>query len=226
MSHQAQPVRGGDVYPASAAEHEAAHERDKIIEQGREQRGDGGGGGGLQVKETDLPAGRRLITASAGGQVMAQFTVPVPDQEVAAATDAVTIGEALQAAAQTSAGDRPVGVADAAAVQAAEARATGLCGTVPGGVAAAAQQAAEANMKPPQVEGGGKARLSLRDVVGDDAAAAALPADKVATREDAEKVAAAAARNAVKGAGAAGNKGSGVVEAVAAAADMNEGRMM
>ncbi|WVZ74813.1 hypothetical protein U9M48_022945 [Paspalum notatum var. saurae] len=218
---QAQPVRGGDVYPASAAEHEAAHERDKILEQGREQRGDGGG---LQVKETDLPAGRRLVTASAGGQVMAQFTVPVPDQEVAAATDAVTVGEALQAAAQTSAGDRPVGGADAAAVQAAEARATGLCGAVPGGLAAAAQQAAEANVRAEGV--GGKVRLSLRDVVGDDAAAAALPADKVATREDAEKVAAAAARNAGKGAGAAGNKGSGVVQAVAAAADMNEGRMM
>jgi hypothetical protein len=157
---------------------------------------------------------------------MAQFTVPVPGQNVAEATDAVTVGEALQAAAQTSAGDRPVGLADAAAVQAAEMRATGLGGNVPGGVAAAAQQAAEANMKMGAGQEGGSGRVvRVRDVLGD--AAAALPADKVATREDAEKVAAAATRNEGKRAGAAvgaGRKGD-VVEAVAAAADMNEGRM-
>ncbi|KAJ1279727.1 hypothetical protein BS78_04G177400 [Paspalum vaginatum] len=221
---QAPPVRAGDVYPASAAGHEAAHERDKVIEQGREPRGNGDGGG-LQVKETDLPAqttGHRQRGRPGDGTVHRASAGP---GEVAEATDAITIGEALQAAAQTSAGDRPVGLADAAAVQAAEARATGLGGNVPGGVAAAAQQAAEANMKQPQAaEGGCEARLSLRDAVGDDAAAA-LPANKVATREDAERVAAAAARNAGEGAGAAG-KGSGVLEVVAAAADMNEGRMM
>ncbi|CAL4968568.1 unnamed protein product [Urochloa decumbens] len=208
---QPQPVRAGDVYPPSADCHEARRERDKVIGHGQEQSA--AAGGGLQVSETDLPAGRRMVTTSAGGQVMAQFTVPVPGQDVAEATDAVTVGEALQAAPGD---DRPVSLADAAAVQAAEMRATGLGGSLPGGVAAAAQRAAEANMAE------GKAAVRIRDVLGD--AAAALPADKVATREDAEKVAAAAARNVGKRAGA-GGKGSGVVEAVAAAADMNEGRM-
>ena len=52
-----------------------------------------------------------------------------------------------------------------------------------------------------------------------------VPADKVATREDAQMVAAATARNVgKKGAGAGG--GSGIADAVVAAADMNEGRMM
>ncbi|KAL6634070.1 hypothetical protein ACP70R_026741 [Stipagrostis hirtigluma subsp. patula] len=216
---QAQPVRAGDVYPPSAGGHDARRERDKAVMPRQEQRD-----GGLQVTETDLPAGRRMVTASAGGQVMAQFTVPVPSEKVAEATDAVTIGEAIQAAGLTSAGDKPVDLADAAAVQAAEMRATGLGGNVPGGVAAAAQRATEANMKL-EARGGGDdeaeaGKVRLRDVVGD--AAAALPANKVATREDAEKVAAAAKRNAGKGSCA----GGGVVEAVAAAADMNKGRMV
>lgn len=152
-------------------------------------------------------------------QVMAQFTVPVPGREVADATDAVTLGEALEAAAQTSAGDKPVDLADAAAVQAAETRATGLGGNVRGGVAAAAQRAAETNAR--RAEDGGK--VTLRDVVG-GGAEAGMPANKVATREDAREVAAAAARNAGKGHRAGG--GGGVAEAVVAAADMNEGRMV
>ncbi|CAN6244892.1 unnamed protein product [Urochloa humidicola] len=218
--NQSQPVRTGDVYPSSADRHVARREQDKVIGQGQEQRA--GGGGGLQVTETDLPAGRRMVTTSAGGQVMAQFTVPVPvpDENVAEDTDAVTVGEALQAAAS----DRPVSLADAAAVQAAEMRATGLGGNLPGGVAAAAQKAAEANMAQQEGGGGKAAAVRIGDVVGD--AAAALPANKVATREDAVKVAAAAARNEGKRAGGGGGgKGIGVVDAVAAAADMNEGRM-
>lgn len=149
----------------------------------------------------------------------------VSGREVAGATDAVTIGEALQAAAQTLAGDKPVDLADVAAVQAAEMRTTRLSGVVPGGVAAAAQQAAATNMKPETRE---EEKVRLRDVVG--SAAAVLPANKVATREDAEKVAAAAGRNAGKGrtfAAAAEDDGvNGVAQEVAAAAEMNEGRMM
>ncbi|KAK3154488.1 hypothetical protein QOZ80_2BG0191110 [Eleusine coracana subsp. coracana] len=215
---QAQPTRAGDVYPQSAADQEARRERDRVVTQGQEQRRDGG----LHVTETDVSAGKRMVTASAGGQVMAQFTVPVPDKKAAETTDAATIGEALQAAGQTSAGDEPVGLAAAAAVQAAEMRATGRAGNVPGGVAAAAQRAAQANAAKEE-EGGEVTRL--RDVVCD--AAAGLPADKVATREDAGKVAAAARRHAGSGGGGGGGGGGqGVVEAVAAAADMNKGRMM
>ncbi|KAG2659394.1 hypothetical protein PVAP13_1KG353705 [Panicum virgatum] len=211
MSQQ-QPVRAGDVYPASADRHQARRDRDRVVGQGHQQDEQRGrDGGGLQATETDLPGGKRMVTASAGGQVMAQFTGPVADRNVADATDAVTVGEALEAAAQTSAGGRPVGPTDTAAVQAAEMRAAGRGGNVPGGVAAAAQRAAEANA----ARGGrrGAGAVTLGDVVG--GAAEALPANKVATRQDAERVAAAAARN-------EGRAGAGVVEAVTAAADRNE----
>lgn len=59
-------------------------------------------------------------------------------------SDAVTIGEALEAAVLT-AGDKPVDEGDAAAIQAAEVRATGLGHVVPGGVGAEAQSAAAYN---------------------------------------------------------------------------------
>uniref|UniRef100_N1R2U4 SMP domain-containing protein n=1 Tax=Aegilops tauschii TaxID=37682 RepID=N1R2U4_AEGTA len=190
MSDQPQPVRTGDVYPPSAAAHDARRQRDEVLTHDDQQQKQDGRRGELRVTETDEPhAGRRVVTATAGGQVMAQFTVPVPGAGVEEATDAVTIGEALQAAAQTSAGERPVDLADAAAVQAAETRATGLGGVVPGGVAAAAQQAAETNMRPDLAE---EEKVRLRDVLG--SAAAVLPANKVATREDAVAVATAAKR--------------------------------
>lgn len=63
-----------------------------------------------------------------------------------AQADAVTIGEALEATA-LSAGDKPVDQSDAAAIQAAEVRATGLGHLVPGGVGAEAQSAAVYNMQ-------------------------------------------------------------------------------
>lgn len=67
---QPQPVRAGDVYPASADPHEARRERDKVVGQGQEQSGCG-----LRVTETDLPAGRRMVTTSAGGQVRYYSTI-------------------------------------------------------------------------------------------------------------------------------------------------------
>lgn len=112
-------------------------------------------------------------------------------------------------------------LADAAAAQAAEMRATGLRGNVRGGVAARAQQARETNAK--RAAEDGDKQVTLRDVVC-GAAGAPMPADKVATREDAQMVAAAAARNVGKGAGAGG--GGAIADAVVAAADMNEGRMV
>ncbi|KQK21651.1 late embryogenesis abundant protein D-34 [Brachypodium distachyon] len=227
---QAQPLRPGDVYPPTAANPEARRQRDVFLaasarhdqQQQQPPRPDDGG---LRVTETeDNHTGRRIVTATAGGQVMAQFTVPVPG---AGDDSAVTIGEALRAAADTSAGDEPVDLADAAAVQAAEARATGLGHNVPGGVAAAAQKAAQENL---EREGGREKKVPLKDVVGGDLVGRgpALAADKVATREDAAKVAAAAERNAASksgGAGAAGGQGKGVADAVAAAAEMNQARM-
>lgn len=59
-------------------------------------------------------------------------------------TGGITIGEALEATVLT-AGKKPVEWSDAAAIQAAEVRATGRTNIVPGGVAAAAQSAATLN---------------------------------------------------------------------------------
>lgn len=58
----------------------------------------------------------------------------------------ITIGEALEATVLT-AGNRPVDYSDAAAIQAAEVRATGRTNIIPGGVAAAAQSAATRNAR-------------------------------------------------------------------------------
>lgn len=58
----------------------------------------------------------------------------------------ITIGEALEATVVT-AGNRPVDYSDAAAIQAAEVRATGRTNIIPGGVAAAAQSAATRNAR-------------------------------------------------------------------------------
>lgn len=63
----------------------------------------------------------------------------------------ITIGEALEATALT-AGNRPIDYSDAAAIQAAEVRATGRTNIVPGGVAAAAQSAATRNARLPKDE--------------------------------------------------------------------------
>ena len=117
---------------------------------------------------------------------MAQFVVPAPESEAADLSgDAVTIGEALEVAAV----DKPVSRSDAAAVQAAEARATGLGGTVPGGVAADTQAAAESNARAVNNED----KVKLSDVLTD--ATTRLPKDKVVTREDAERVKAAEEKN-------------------------------
>lgn len=91
-------------------------------------------------------------------QVLAQYTPPsagkggvgggeveathIPDVDA----DVVTIGEALELAA-LSARDKPVDESDAAAIQAAEVRATGLGHVVPGGIGAEAQRAAAVNIR-------------------------------------------------------------------------------
>ncbi|KAK6143320.1 hypothetical protein DH2020_023668 [Rehmannia glutinosa] len=91
----------------------------------------------------------------------------------------ITIGEALEATALT-AGHRPVDYSDAAAIQAAEVRATGRTNIVPGGVAAAAQSAATRNARLPRDED----KTKLGDILSD--ASAKLPSDKAVTRRDAE----------------------------------------
>ncbi|WCJ43969.1 Late embryogenesis abundant protein 47 [Euphorbia peplus] len=100
----------------------------------------------------------------------------------------ITIGEALEATALT-AGQKPVEWSDAAAIQAAEVRATGRTTISPGGVAAAAQSAATLNARIKNDED----KTKLADILSD--ACSKLPADRPATRKDAEGVTGAEMRN-------------------------------
>ncbi|CAL9750983.1 unnamed protein product [Musa acuminata subsp. burmannicoides] len=166
------------------------------------QRGVVSNAPGLQdvsVTQTDIPGspGQRLATKFVAGQAVGQYVIyrgeGGDDQggggcSVAMWTDKVTIGEALEATA-TTAGDKTVEASDAAAIQAAEATATGVNAVMPGGVAAAAQAAAAANASRDRNDD----KTRLGQVVKD--AALRLPVDKVATRRDAERVLAAEMRN-------------------------------
>lgn len=77
--------------------------------------------------------------------MVGQFVEPTPvGTTVGVVQSAITIGEALEATAQR-AGKKPVDQSDAAAIQAAELRATGSTVIIPGGLAASAQSAANYN---------------------------------------------------------------------------------
>ncbi|XP_074377676.1 late embryogenesis abundant protein 47-like [Apium graveolens] len=117
-----------------------------------------------------------------------ELSGPVVRQEVAEHKGEITIGEALEATALTS-GSKAVDYSDAAAIQAAEVRATGRTNIVPGGVAAAAQSAATRNARLTNYE----EKTKLSEVLAD--AASKLPSDKPVTRRDAEGVIGAELRN-------------------------------
>ncbi|KAL1802711.1 hypothetical protein ACET3Z_031358 [Daucus carota] len=117
-----------------------------------------------------------------------ELSGPVVRQEVGERRGEITIGEALEATALTS-GNKAVDYSDAAAIQAAEVRATGRTNIVPGGVAAAAQSAATRNARLTQYE----EKTKLSEVLAD--AASKLPSDKPVTRRDAEGVIGAELRN-------------------------------
>lgn len=87
--------------------------------------------------------------------------MPTQTQEAAVGIvqSPITIGEALKATAQ-SAGAKPVDQGDAAAIQAAEARATGTDTIIPGGIAATAQSAVVFNAEGSREEN----KIKLGDV--------------------------------------------------------------
>ncbi|KAL6217419.1 hypothetical protein ACLB2K_010636 [Fragaria x ananassa] len=115
------------------------------------------------------------------GLVVGQYVeLPEPGASPAAVVledDAITIGEALEATA-LSAGDKQIDQSDAAAIQAAEMRATGSSEISPGGLAAVAQYAVSANAR--------EAETKLADVLED--ATQKMGADKAVTREDAKAI--------------------------------------
>ncbi|KAM6545470.1 hypothetical protein CsatB_026206 [Cannabis sativa] len=167
------------------------------------------GAEGVTVMETDVP-GYRIVTESVGGQVVGQYAQPTPTAQLSAVSE-ITIGEALEATAKTI-GDKAVDLSDAAAIQAAEARATGSNVIIPGGLAAMAQSAASFNSGIDLDEN----KIKLGDILTD--ATAKLPADKAATRQDAEGVVSAELRNNPNLTTQAG----GVAASVTAAARLNE----
>lgn len=93
---------------------------------------------------------------------------------------------ALQATVLT-AGQKVVDQSDAAAIQAAEVRATGQTNIMPGGLAATAQSAAQINARSTTQ------KSTLADILSE--AAAKLPKDRPVTRQDAEGVMGAELRN-------------------------------
>lgn len=218
-----QTQKGG---PAATMQSAAtANERAGLV--GHGDVSDAAGQQGVTVTETEIP-GARIITESVGGQVVGQFMQAKPVQEgeqgfqsqrgqgggaggQIAGGDKITIGEALEAVAAT-AGDKPVEQSDAAAIQAAEARATGSNLITPGGVASAAQSAASLNRQTDRDED----KVKLGDVLTN--ATVKLPADKEATRQDAEGVVGAELRNNPNVATTPG----GVAASVAAAARLNQ----
>jgi hypothetical protein len=141
-----QTLKGGPAAAMqSAATVATANERMGVV--GHDQATEATTVQGVTFAESRVPGGR-MVTEFVAGQAVGQYLA----SEDAAAAGAggggaedltkVTIGEALEATA-LAAGDMPVERSDAAAIQAAEARATGRNANVPGGLAA--QSAAVAN---------------------------------------------------------------------------------
>ncbi|KAK6265801.1 hypothetical protein QUC31_016638 [Theobroma cacao] len=167
----------------------------------------------VSFSETDV-SGRRIITESVAGQVLGQYVqaTPVPTTQIGVIQQtAITIGEALEATAQTTR-DKPVDQSDAAAIQAAEVRATGSNVIIPGGLAATAQSAAAQNASVNRNE----EKIRLNEVL--TGATAKLPADKAVTRQDDEGVVSAELRNNPNVA----TRPGGVAASIAAAARLNE----
>ncbi|XP_050382320.1 late embryogenesis abundant protein 47-like [Argentina anserina] len=144
----------------------------------------------VTVTETDLP-GRRIFTESVGGQVVGEYIQRAPLAAPLTVQDSgsqITIGEALEATVMT-AGKKPVEWSDTAAIQAAEIRATGRPGIVPGGLAAEAQSAATLNARAMCNDD----KTTLGDILA--GATSKLPDDKAATFTDAKGVTDAEMRN-------------------------------
>ncbi|GMN25334.1 hypothetical protein TIFTF001_000894 [Ficus carica] len=162
-----------------------------------------------EMAEKAVAPGDAAVMQSAESLMLGQRAPLVPPPIVQG--DGITIGEALEAAGIT-AGHKPVERSDAAAIQAAEVRATGRTDVVPGGVAAVAQSAATHNAQTPRRED----KTKLRDVLAD--ASSKLPSDRPATMRDAKGVTSAETRNDSN----LTTHPTGVAASVAVAARLNE----
>ncbi|XP_047959953.1 late embryogenesis abundant protein 47-like [Salvia hispanica] len=164
--------------------------------------------------QTSSPNAHSNVVASQKEPVGVQGIKEIESSPLGSRTEQrgeITIGEALEATALT-AGHRPVDYSDAAAIQAAEVRATGRTNIVPGGVAAAAQSAATRNARLPNDE----EKTKLGEILLD--ASSKLPSDKPVTRRDAEGVIGAELRNDPN----LCTRPGGVAASIAAAARLNQ----
>ncbi|XP_047327649.1 late embryogenesis abundant protein D-34-like [Impatiens glandulifera] len=170
--------------------------------------------GGVTITDTTA-GGIRVITESIGDQVLGQYTKPAVElvEPTAVGADAITIGEALEAAGRSS-WDKPVEKSDAAAIKAAEIRSAskGTNEISPDGIGGAAQAAADRNERAVCDED----KIKLGEIL-ENASCKLDMGDKAATREDAEVVIAAEIRNDPTMA----THHCGVAETVAAAARLN-----
>ncbi|OIW06647.1 hypothetical protein TanjilG_04041 [Lupinus angustifolius] len=144
---------------------------------------------GVTATQTHLP-GRRIITESVAGQVVGQYVEATSqEEEEEDESNKITIGEAMEGTAHTV-GEKAVEESDAAAIQAAEVRATrNHVIKAGGGVGASAESAAAYNTQCKRDED----KIKMRDIVSD--AKTKLGEDKVATGEDAVCVTGAELRN-------------------------------
>ncbi|KAF3670855.1 Late embryogenesis abundant protein D-34 [Capsicum annuum] len=157
-----------------------------------------------------LVARKQFVADSIGGQALDKDRKQLSPESVSGRAN-ITIGEALEATVVT-AGHRPVDYSDAAAIQAAEVRATGRTNIIPGGVAAAAQSAATRNARLTKEE----EKTKLAEILAE--ASSKLPSDKPVTRKDAEGVIGAELRNDPN----LCTRPGGVAASIAAAARLNQ----
>ncbi|WOG83680.1 hypothetical protein DCAR_0102857 [Daucus carota subsp. sativus] len=163
------------------------------------------------IRNANAAGGLHVIAGSVGGQAVeedANMSPGIGSKD----GDTITIGEALEATALSEAGDKPVEISDAAAIQAAEVRATGSSQIIPGGVAATAQSAANMNSRTTDDAN----KTTLGDVLAD--ASLKLPDDQPVKAEDADRVIGAELRN---DPGLTVHPG-GVATSMAAAAELNK----
>ncbi|KAK1652849.1 hypothetical protein QYE76_070654 [Lolium multiflorum] len=208
-------VKGG---PAAAMQ-SASMQNERMGAVAHDQATDATAEQGVSVSETRVPGGR-IVTEFVAGQAVGQYLAPDDDAPAvgggggggAGVADGtkITIGEALEAAGY-AAGSRPVELSDAAAIQAAEVRATGLDANIPGGLAAEAQSAADSNALAASDED----KTTLGNVLSD--ATRLLVADKEVEVDDAARVAMAETRNKEDGTARPG----GVAASMATAARIN-----
>ncbi|CAN7089620.1 unnamed protein product [Brassica rapa subsp. narinosa] len=154
-----------------------------------------------------------VVADASGGQAEGEVNEKKIVANPPASEGTITIGEALEAAVLT-AGNKPVQWSDAAAIQAAEVRATGRTNIMPGGVAASAQSAATLNARANSEDD----KTTLAVVL--TGARSKLPSDKPATRKDAEGVTGAEMRNDPH----LTTYPTGVAASVAAAARINQAK--